>query len=327
MVVSLSVATSNSFESSSPSSSTSLTTSSTSSFNSIDQFNENVDSSWSCKTLKESRQLSEEDNSCKIKRKIEESIISMDEKKTTNKDNTLVPRTKIQYESFHRELTILQHDFPHARPRELKRFLASHAGNAHQAALHYEAHIRWKTENLPPNIDILRNSGKLYLDENDQEDNIEFYFYGQDRQDRLLAYCTISVIDETSCNIENVVRKIAYKVEPLVSKLDHSQQSISIILDTRKFQNKSIEYQILRQTLEFFQKHYPELIGLWLIVPMGLIQRCIWSFFSILFFEERQTSKIRLLPDVSSLIHYVDQESLLITYGGKATLFDHCKSE
>lgn len=329
MVLSVNVVAALNSAENSPSSTDSTMTTTSFSLDSETSFREDQSKSEDSNSInmKNCEQQNEENSRCENMVPINKrSNNNINVKKSGYKEKTLIPRTKSQYESFHRDLSILQQDFPHARPRELMRFLCANERNANKAALSYESHIRWKSENLPPNVDILRNSGSLFFEGDGEETNIEFYFYGTDRQGRLLAYYTISVVDEKSFNMDNVLRKIAYQVEPLVRQLDQAQQSISIILDTRKFQNKSIEYEILRQTMDFFQKHYPELITVWLIVPVSFIQRCIWSFFSI-FLQERQVSRIRMLPDLHSLVHYVDQESLLITHGGKATIFDNCKSE
>lgn len=59
-----------------------------------------------------------------------------------------------------------------------------------------------------------------------------------------------------------------------------------------------------------------------LIAPTGVLQRSVWKVASA-FLDERRAARIKMLPDMKTLLEYIDAAELLATHGGvNAWAFD-----
>jgi len=171
--------------------------------------------------------------------------------------------------------------------------------------------LEWRASYLPHKIkadDVmieLKNTGKMYRN-------------GFDRWRRPVMYMKPGK-DNTGPNEREVkVKYLVYLLEKCIQAAKtNDKEKICLILDYKGTSQMSgiANYKVNLEVLNVLQDHYPETLGVCLILNASWSFSTFWSMISP-FIHPITKEKVHFLKDFTAITEYVEEDNLELEYGG-----------
>jgi hypothetical protein len=175
--------------------------------------------------------------------------------------------------------------------------------------------LKWRREYKPHRITVndikieLKNNGKLYRN-------------GVDKWGRPLIYMKPRHDNTGAPEREVKVKSIVYLLELVTRESEErrGREKVTLLIDFRdaKHVTSIANVRVSIDFLKVLQNHYPERLGVALIVNAPWAWQVFWKLISP-FMDEVTKKKVLLLKSYAQLKEYIDDENLEEDYGGTNT--------
>lgn len=126
----------------------------------------------------------------------------------------------------------------------------------------------------------------------------------KDKDGRPVAYIAVRNHSMKDRSLEEFKNFMFYMLELATSKCSKDLENLCIIFDMRDFSLSVMDYQVIKQLFDVMQMHYPERMGVTLVLNSPLIFKACWTIIRP-WLDEHTCSKIKFVTDAEAA-NYID---------------------
>jgi len=168
-----------------------------------------------------------------------------------------------------------------------ERFLAGKKYNIEKAHEALVDTIKWRVKNL-----------SAYCSSEEVKETGILRFHGSDRENRPVCYFSGVIDRKSNCNFEQVIVRI---IEQNYHLLEQKRQKICVVIDLKGTTVSNMNLSNIKVTVNTLQNHYPELLGVVLIINAPRIFHGIWEIVRK-FLKQSVADKVVFCQDISLYI-------------------------
>jgi hypothetical protein len=176
----------------------------------------------------------------------------------------------------------LKSRFPDCDDETLARFLIARNGDIDKASQLLNAHLNWRSENLP----IVKSTvvNELYKG--------KVYAHGVDKEGHPLVVYLPRFNDPSVRDLEEMSRSLLYWTESVLESMPSNKSKATILVD--RTGNSQPDMDFIKFVAKAFQDNYPERAYRFIIYPGGLVFTTLWNLIK-LFIDPVTANKVNTL--------------------------------
>lgn len=206
---------------------------------------------------------------------------------------------------------MLKSRFPDVDHSTLARFLIARNGDIDKASLLLNAHLAWRSTNLP--ITKASCLNELYKG--------KVYGHGVDKEGHPLVVYVPRFNDPSVRDLEEMSRSLLYWTEHVLENMPANKSKATILVD--RTGNSQPDMDFIKFVAKAFQDNYPERAYRFIIYPGGIVFTTLWNIIR-LFIDPVTANKVKVVMWESGVKEYIEDKYIPVSCGGKCT-FEHSK--
>lgn len=165
--------------------------------------------------------------------------------------------------------------------------------------------LKWRHET---NVNQILKQGENEILQKEMNTGKAFIL-GKDKQGRPVTYVQVKNHIKGQFSDESTQLLTIFTIETGRKLLESGIETATIILDLEGFSMKNIDYQLVKFFIHLLENHYPESLGLALVINASLLFISCWNIIKY-WLDPVVLSKIQFLDDENDLHEYIDSSVL-----------------
>nr|XP_053634756.1 uncharacterized protein LOC128690214 [Cherax quadricarinatus] len=136
----------------------------------------------------------------------------------------------------------------------------------------------------------------------------------RDKNQRPVAYVAVENHNMQRRNVDDMILYIVYMLETASSKcLEDGPDNVCILFDMKNFSMMCMDYTVLKSLYTIMTTHYPERLGVCLVLNAPLIFSACWIIIRS-WLDDNTAGKIQFIKSRDDLCFYLDPALLPINF-------------